>query len=228
MHKTLNIGHRGVKAYEPENTILSFKKALELNADGVEFDVHVCKSGELVVIHDFTVDRTTDGSGAVADLTLSELKQLRINNFIEIPTLDEVLALFDKNHLINIELKGSDTAQAVCDCIERKVQEGRFEYVNFIVSSFQSDELARVYKYNTKIPIGILTQASVEEALEWADAFSAVAIHPHFSLLTSENVALTQQKGYQIFTWTVNEFEDIERVKALGVNGIITDFPDRI
>mgnify|MGYP003606146999 CR=1 FL=1 len=228
MHKTLNIGHRGAKAYEPENTILSFKKALALNADGVELDVHVCKSGELVVIHDFTVDRTTDGSGAVADLTLSELKQLRINNCIEIPTLDEVLALFDKNHLINIELKGSDTAQAVCDCIERKVQEGRFEYVNFIVSSFQSDELARVYKYNSKIQIGILTQASVEDALEFAEQFSAVAIHPHFSLLTTENVALTRQKGYQIFTWTVNEFEDIERVKALGVNGIITDFSDRI
>ena len=76
--------------------------------------------------------------------------------------------------------------------------------------------------------LGILTQASVEQALEWAEEFSAVAIHPHFSLLTTENVALTRQKGYQIFTWTVNEFEDIERVKSFGVNGIITDFSDRI
>lgn len=228
MHKTLNIGHRGAKAYEPENTILSFKKALELNADGVEFDVHVCKSGELVVIHDFTVDRTTDGSGAVADLTLNELKNLHIEGRFEIPTLDEVLVLFQKKHLINIELKGSRTAKLVCDSIAKQVRENKFDYTNFIVSSFQREELAEVLACNSKIPIGILTQASVEEALEWADAFSAVAIHPHFSLLTSENVALTQQKGYQIFTWTVNEFEDIERVKALGVNGIITDFPDRI
>lgn len=228
MTKILNIGHRGAKAYEPENTIPSFQKALQLNADGIELDVHVCKSGELVVIHDFTVDRTTNGTGAISDLTLSELKQLRINGCIEIPTLDEVLTLFNKKHLINIELKGSDTAELVCDCIDRNVREDKFDYQNFIVSSFQREELARVANYNVKVPLGILTQASVEQALEWAEEFSAIAIHPHFSLLTTENVALTRQKGYQIFTWTVNEFEDIERVKSFGVNGIITDFSDRI
>ena len=228
MTKILNIGHRGAKAYEPENTIPSFQKALQLNADGIELDVHVCKSGELVVIHDFTVDRTTNGTGAISDLTLSELKQLRINGCIEIPTLDEVLTLFNKKHLINIELKGSDTAELVCDCIDRNVREDKFDYQNFIVSSFQREELARVANYNVKVSLGILTQASVEQALEWAEEFSAIAIHPHFSLLTTENVALTRQKGYQIFTWTVNEFEDIERVKSFGVNGIITDFSDRI
>ncbi|WP_035759842.1 glycerophosphodiester phosphodiesterase [Flavobacterium tegetincola] len=228
MTKILNIGHRGAKAYEPENTIPSFQKAMQLNANGIELDVHVCKSGELVVIHDFTVDRTTNGTGAISDLTLSELKQLRINGCIEIPTLDEVLTLFDKKHLINIELKGSDTAELVCDCIDKNVREDKFYYKNFIVSSFQREELARVANYNVKVPLGILTQASVEQALEWAEEFSAIAIHPHFSLLTTENVALTRQKGYQIFTWTVNEFEDIERVKSFGVNGIITDFSDRI
>ena len=228
MTKILNIGHRGAKAYEPENTIPSFQKALQLNADGIELDVHVCKSGELVVIHDFTVDRTTNGTGAISDLTLSELKQLRINGCIEIPTLEEVLTLFNKKHLINIELKGSDTAELVCDCIDRNVREDKFDYKNFIVSSFQREELARVANYNVKVPLGILTQASVDQALEWAEEFSAIAIHPHFSLLTTENVALTRQKGYQIFTWTVNEFEDIERVKSFGVNGIITDFSDRI
>ena len=228
MIKALNIGHRGAKAYDPENTMNSFQKALQLNADGIELDVHVCKSGELIVIHDFTVDRTTNGTGAISDLTLSELKQLRINNSIEIPTLDEVLTLFDKKHLINIELKGSNTAELVCDCIDRNVREDKFDYKNFIVSSFQREELARVAAYNVKVPLGILTQASVEQALEWAEEFSAVAIHPHFSLLTTENVALTRKKGYQIFTWTVNEFEDIERVKSFGVNGIITDFSDRI
>lgn len=228
MTKTLNIGHRGAKAYEPENTLPSFRKALQLNADGVELDVHICKSGELVVMHDFTVDRTTNGTGAIADLTLTELKKLRIDDLHQIPTLDEVLQLFHKSHLINIELKGKDTAEPVCDCIDRNVKEAKFDYQNFIVSSFQREELARVAECNAKIPLGILTQASVEQALEWADAFSAQAIHPHFSLLTAENVALTRQKGYQIFTWTVNEFKDIQRVKELGVDGIITDFLDRI
>jgi glycerophosphoryl diester phosphodiesterase len=226
--KTLIIGHRGAKGCTPENTLISFQKALEFNVDGVELDVHLCKSGELVVIHDFTVGRTTNGAGAISDLTLTDLKKLRIDGKFEIPTLDEVLLLFNTNHLINIELKGNNTSEMVCDCIEKSVQENRFHYSNFIVSSFQHEELATVARNNPKIPLGILTQASVEQALEWADAFSAVAIHPHFSLLTTENVALTHQKGLQIYTWTVNELEDIERVKAFGINGIITDFPDRI
>lgn len=228
MNKILNIGHRGAKGYAPENTLLSFQKALALNTDGVEFDVHVCKSGELIVIHDVTVDRTTNGTGAISDLTLKQIKDLRINDTIKIPTLDEVLALFTKKYFINIELKGTHTAKLVCDCIDKNVRENRFDYTNFIVSSFQREELAEVAEYNSKIQLGILTQASVEQALEWADDFSAVAIHPHFSLLTTENVALTHQKGYQIYTWTVNEPEDIQRVKEFDINGIITDFPDRI
>ena len=228
MQKPLNIGHRGAKGHQPENTIISFQKALELHADGVEFDVHVCKSGELVVIHDFTVGRTTDGAGAVADLTLHELKKLRIDGQYEIPTLDAVLTLFDTSHFINIELKGSNTAKLVCDTIDKLVKEKQFEYSNFIVSSFQQQELATAANYNATIPLGILTQASVEQALEWAAVYNATAIHPHFSLLTAENVALAREKGYQVNTWTVNETDDIERIKKLGVNAIITDFPDRI
>ena len=226
--KILNIAHRGASAYEPENTLRSFRKALALNADGVELDVHVCKSGELIVMHDFTVDRTTNGIGAISDLTLTELKKLRINEEVEIPTLDQVLELFNKKHLINVELKGLHTAELVCDCIDKNVKDDKFDYKNFIVSSFQRVELAKVADYNPKIPLGILTEASVEQALEWAAEFSAVAIHPHFSLLTTENVALTRQKGYQIYTWTVNEFKDIHRVKEFEVNGIITNFSDRI
>ncbi len=228
MNIPLNLAHRGAKGHEPENTLAAFQKALDLNANGIELDVHQCKSGELVVIHDFTVDRTTNGTGAVSDLTLTQLKALRINNHLEIPTLEEVLALFNTNHLINIELKGTHTAQSVSHCIEAHIARKTFDYRNFIVSSFQREELATVAKYNANIPLGILTQVSVAQALDWASEFSAVAIHPHFSLLTPENVALTRQKGYQIYTWTVNEREDIQRVKELGVDGIITDYPDRI
>ena len=228
MNKILTIGHRGAKGYEPENTLISFQKAIELKADGVEFDVHVCKSGELVVIHDFTVDRTTNGTGAISDLTLAELRKLRIDVHHQIPTLDEVLHLFNKKHVINIELKGSNTAELVCDFIDKNVKENRFEYSNFNVSSFQRDELETVARYNSNIHIGVLTQASVEQALEWASEFKAKAIHPHFSLLTAENVALAHQKKYQVYTWTVNEISDIQRVKKLGVDAIITDFPDRI
>ncbi len=228
MNKIRNIGHRGAKGYVPENTIPSFIKAIELNANGIELDVHVCKSGELVVIHDETVDRTTNGTGSVASYSLSELKELRINQNLQIPTLEEVLAVCVNLQLINIELKGRNTAQAVCDCIENHIQLHGWNYENFIVSSFHQQELEHVAQYNNKIPLGILSDKSVEHALEWAQLYNAQAIHPHFSLLTPENVTLAHQKGYKIYTWTVNNLVDIERMKQLKVQGIITDFPDRI
>lgn len=228
MKKTLNIGHRGAKGHEPENTLPSFQKALDLNVDGIELDVHICKTGELIVIHDFTVDRTTNGSGTVSELTLSEIKALRINGHIEVPTLEEVLELVGKKCLINIELKGRHTAKPVSHLIEKYILEKEYKYEDFIVSSFQREELEMMYLVNPKIHLGVLSQASVTQALEWATAFSAKAIHPHFSLLTEENVQKTQEQGFKIYTWTINETEDIERIKTYNIDGIITDFPERI
>lgn len=228
MKKTLNIGHRGAKGHEPENTLPSFQKALDLNVDGIELDVHVCKTGELIVIHDFTVDRTTNGSGTVSELTLSEIKALRINGHIEVPTLEEVLELVGKKCLINIELKGRHTAKPVSHLIEKYILEKEYKYEDFIVSSFQREELEMMYLINPKIHLGVLSQASVTQALEWATAFSVKAIHPHFSLLTEENVQKTQEQGFKIYTWTINETEDIERIKTYNIDGIITDFPERI
>lgn len=228
MKKILNIGHRGAKAHEPENTLPSFQKALELNADGIELDVHVCKTGELVVIHDFTVDRTTNGSGTVSELTLSEIKALRIDGHIEIPTLEEVLELAGKKCLVNIELKGRHTAKSVSHLIEKYVLEKEYQYEDFIVSSFQREELEMMYLINPKVRLGVLSQASVTQALEWASAFSAKAIHPHFSLLTEENVQKAQEQGFKVYPWTINETEDIERIKTYNVDGIITDFPERV
>ncbi|MDR6966508.1 glycerophosphoryl diester phosphodiesterase [Flavobacterium arsenatis] len=228
MKKTLNIGHRGAKGHEPENTLPSFQKALDFNVDGIELDVHICKTGELIVIHDFTVDRTTNGSGAVSELSLSELKTLRINDEIEVPTLEEVLDLVGKKCFINIELKGRHTAKPVSHLIEKHILEKEYSYNDFIVSSFQREELEMMFTINPNIHLGILTQASVNQALEWASTFSAKAIHPHFSLLTEENVKKAQDEGFKVYTWTINETEDIERIKTYEVNGIITDFPERI
>ena len=228
LKKILNIGHRGAKGHEPENTLPSFQKALDLNADGIELDVHLCKTGELIVIHDFTVDRTTNGSGAVSELSLSEIKSLRVNNEIEVPTLEEVLDLVGKKCFVNIELKGRHTAKPVSHLIEKYILEKDYSYDDFIVSSFQREELEMMFSINPKIHLGVLSQASVMQALEWANAFSAKAIHPHFSLLTEHNVQKAQEQGFKIYTWTVNETEDIERIKTYNVNGIITDFPERI
>lgn len=228
MAAILKIGHRGAKAHSPENTMDSFMKALDMGVDGIELDVHVCATGELVVIHDFTVDRTTNGSGEVHKMTLSELKKLRIDEKHSIPMLDEVLALVNRKCLVNIEMKGRHTAKPVSDFVDKYVKERGWNYDDFIVSSFQREELLVMSNINKNIQLGILSQASVTQAWEWAEEFSAKAIHPHYSLLTESNVKKAQQAGLKVYTWTINEPEDIERIKSYNVDGIISDYPERL
>jgi glycerophosphoryl diester phosphodiesterase len=223
-----SFGHRGAKGYESENTLASFQKALDFNADGIELDVHVCASGELVVFHDFTLDRMTNGSGEIHNFTLEELKKLKVDGVFEIPTLEEVLNLVNRKYQVNIELKGHDTAKPAVEIIEKYIQDNNWKMENFIVSSFQRDELYKVSQLNSSIPLAVLTQASVEQAMDWADEFSAKYIHPHFSLLTEDNCKAANEKGFKINTWTVNDVVDIERIKKYKINGIISDFPDRI
>lgn len=222
------IGHRGAKGYAAENTLNSFQKALDLNVDAIELDVHVCASGELMVFHDFTLDRMTNGSGEIHNFPFKELKKLKVKEVFEIPTLEEVLNLIDKKCQVNIELKGHDTAKPTIQLIEKYIEKYNWKMKDFIVSSFQTEELYKVSQLNSKIPLAVLTQASVEQAIDWANEFSAKYIHPHFSLLTEDNCFEAIQKGFLINTWTVNDSIDIERLKKYNINGIISDFPDRI
>jgi glycerophosphoryl diester phosphodiesterase len=224
----LKIGHRGAKAHVAENTPESFQRALDLGAEGIELDVHACATGELVVIHDFTVDRTTNGKGEVSKLALTELKKLKIEDQYRIPTLQEVMNLVGKQFFVNIEMKGRHTAKPLSEFLKRLVKEEGYTYNSFIVSSFQKEELQIMSDINPDVQIGVLTQASITEAWEWAEEFKAKAIHPHFTLLTDSNVQKAQRAGFKIYTWTVNEPDDIARVKAMGVDGIISDYPERL
>lgn len=228
MAAMLTIGHRGAKGHVAENTLNSFQKALNLGSAAVEFDIHVCATGELVVFHDFTVDRMTDGSGEVQKLTLAELQKLRIENEYTIPTLEEVMEMLKGKCFINIEMKGRHTAKPLAALLANYVNEGMFTYDDIIVSSFQYEELKQISNLNPDIKLGILTQASVAQALEWGEEFSAKAIHAHYSLLTETNVKHAQQLGFKVYTWTVNDPEDIARVKSYGVDGIISDYPERL
>jgi glycerophosphoryl diester phosphodiesterase len=224
----LKIGHRGAKGYEPENTLLSFQKALNMQVDGIELDVHLSADGELMVIHDETVDRTTNGNGFVNKLSLRELKQVRIINEHEIPTLQEVFDLVNQDCFINIELKNYDTATKVVKLIEKYVSKKNWKYDRFLVSSFDWNALQQIRFLNDKIQIGVLTETDLDLALAFAKFIQAKSIHPHFHLLTKENTAKIQEKGIQVFPWTINETEDIQKITAFKVNGIITDFPNRI
>ena len=131
--ETLKIGHRGAMGYVVENTLESIQKALDFGVHGVEIDVHLCASGELVVFHDFTLERMTNGTGAISKYTLSELKQLKIGHKFQIPTLEEVLELINKECLLNIELKGQQTAFETCRIIEKYVKINSWNHSVFLV-----------------------------------------------------------------------------------------------
>jgi glycerophosphoryl diester phosphodiesterase len=175
-----------------------------------------------MVIHDETIDRTTNGKGFVKNFTSSELKELGI------PTLIDVLDLVNRRCFINIELKGIGTAKPVVELITHYISEKNWKHTDFVVSSFDWNMLEEVRLLNPKIRIGVLTDVAVSEALAFAKKIKAVSIHPDYALLSRENVALMQKNGFKVFSWTVNSTEDIQKIKSFNVNGIISDFPDRI
>jgi len=226
--ETLKIGHRGAMGYVAENTLESIQKALDFGVHGLEIDVHICASGELVVFHDFTLERISNGIGEISKYTLSELKQLKIGHKFQIPTLEEVLELINKECLLNIELKGQYTAFETCRIIEKYVKINSWNHSDFLVSSFQKKELTDVYKINKNIPLAVLTTTGINDAIEFAKNIEAKAIHPHYFMLNLKNVIEAQSKGFKVNTWTVNDKETINRMKQYGVDAIISDFPDRI
>ena len=224
----LKIGHRGAKGYFAENTLESIQKALNFGVDAIEIDVHRCKTGELVVIHDFTLDRTTNGSGEVAKKSLSEIKGLNVEDEFGIPLLTEVLDFIEGKCTINIELKGLNTATATAKIIKKYIAEKNWTYKDFIVSSFQKNELFQMRKLDENVALGILSKASVTEAIELGKLLKASAIHPSLGIITRDNVKASHKAGFNVNVWTVNEPEDIQRMREFGVDGIISDFPDRL
>jgi len=226
-NKILKIGHRGAKGHVTENTLESIQKALDLGVDGVEIDVHLCESGELVVFHDFTVDRMTDGTGEVSNFRLKELKKLKVKSRFQIPTLSQVLLLVNNRCLVNIELKGLNTAKEACRLIEFFVDKKGWDYNNFLVSSFQDDLLETVCKTNKEIPIGVLTHTNLESSLRLANTIKAKSIIVNYTMLTTDLVSKIKEK-HQVIAYTVNNLKPIERIKTYEVNGIITDYPDRL
>ncbi len=224
----LKIGHRGARGYEAENTLVSFQKAIDLQVDGIELDVHLSLDGELMVIHDETIDRTTNGKGEVNTFTKAELQNFNIQDNNKIPTLEQVFDLVNRRCFINIELKSFDAAEKTVAIIEKHIQDKNWEYSDFIVSSFDWNALQDVNFRNSKIPIGVLTEADLDEALAFSKFIQAKSINPDFKLLNKENTAQLQENGFEVLPWTVNEPADIKRIQSFNVNGIITDFPDRI
>lgn len=228
MNSILKIGHRGAKGIEPENTLISFQKAIDLKVDGIELDVHLSSDGEIIVIHDATIDRTTNGKGFVNKLSLHELKASRIDNEHEIPTLTEVFDLVNQQCLVNIEIKGKGMTKPVVKLIESYVKNKNWKHDQFLISSFDWIALVDIHLLNPEIPLGVLTEYDLELAFAFAKFIEAKSVHAHYHLLSEKMTVQMQEEGFQVFAWTVNEPEDIQKIKSFNVNGIISDFPDRI
>ena len=231
----LIIGHRGAMDYEPENTLRSFQKAIDLKVDMVEFDVHLCKTGELVVIHDEKVNRTTDGQGFVAKKSLTELKELNVSplrrSFSEtrkgekIPTLEEVLDLIDRKVKINIELKGPNTAEPTIELIKKYIKKKKWTYDDFLISSFNHHELEKIYSLNQKIKIGILVNNLKEKHIILAQKLKAISINPDIKKINNEDIERVHQAGFKIFVWS---FNNIKKTNNLNFDGVFLNSPDKL
>jgi len=216
----LKIGHRGARAYEPENTLRSFKKALELGVDAVELDVRGTKDGEMVVIHDAEVDRTTKGKGLVGGLTLKEIKELFTEKGERIPTLEEALDFLDKKVKILIELKETGLEGKVLGLIHEKGLEK-----NVIIVSFLEEALRKVRELNDEVETGLIYVRHgnpIRVALE----LKANYLLPLYRFTHTADVQKAHENGLKVIVWTMNKQEEVSEYMKKGVDGIASDRPD--
>ena len=236
--RVLNIAHRGASAAAPANTLAAFEQAVELGADGIECDVHLSADGVPVVIHDFSVDATTNGSGRVASLTLAQLRELDAGSSFapafageHIPTLEEVLETAGNRLLLNIELK---TISLRDDRLERAViaqikRHGLDDGNRVLLSSFNPLSLRRAKKIAPHIPAGLLYAPGLSLPLRRAWLAPLVpheARHPEHTMVHASYMTWARRQGYRVNTWTVDNPDEMRRLIALGVDAIITNVPD--
>lgn len=237
MKKPLNIAHRGFSGKYPENTMLAFEKAVEAGCDGIETDVQLTKDNIPVICHDENLDRTTNGQGLIAEYTFEELRSLDAGikfgtefRGLKIPSLDEFLDYVkDKDLYINLELKnGIILYDNLEDIVINKIYEYKLKK-NVILSSFNHYSMVKCKKIDSTIKTGLLYEAGLYEPQIYAGYVGTDAVHPQFfSVLHKTVVDGIKKEGLEINTYTVNDERYMEVLISLGVDGIITNFPDKL
>lgn len=222
----LCIGHRGAMGHEPENTLLSIRKALALGVDAIEIDVYNVENN-LVVIHDHSLSRTTNGIGYIEEQSFAYLRSLDAGKGERIPTLKEVLDTVNRQVIVNIELKGSNTANLVVSLIQEYIRQG-WSLADFVVSSFNHYELNQVKVIEPGIKIGILIYGLPWGYLTIAQQLRADIVIANFNFVTPELITSVQQQNLLAWVYTVNRPEDIRRMRKLKVDGIFTNYPERV
>jgi len=226
--KPIRVAHRGASGYEPENTLAAFKKAIDIGADMIELDIRVCKSGELVVMHDETVDRMTNGKGEIAQMTLTELKSLQMLNGERIPTLEEVIDLAQDHIKLDIEIKGKNIAAPLRALLEEHIDKGGWTYKDFMVCSFHHQELKKLKKIDPEIRIGVLSEVVPPELLSSAKKMKAFSVNVPIDKIDSKFVKSAHKQGLKVLAYAANNTPEIDKAKQLKVDYICSDFPDKI
>ena len=213
-----------------ENTIESVQKAIELNVDGIEIDVFKSKTGELVVYHDPFLSRLSNSNAFIEQISLDSIKKVELIGGYFIPTLKEIVDITPEKIFLNIELKGQDTAFETNKIIINYLNTYNFPVSKFIISSFRWDELKKIRSFNKDIPIAILVDSlyKIDDAIKLAKQINAVALNPNKEFITKEIVNKIQSKNIKVYPYTINTPRNIRKMRSMGVDAIITDYPERI
>ncbi len=216
----IKIGHRGARAYAPENTLESFKKAMEMGVDAIEFDVRKTKDDRLVVFHDADVKRTTNGRGLVADLTLSEIKELSTEEEEKIPTLEEALDCIGNDARVFIELKDYGIEEQTLKIVHsRKLDQ------NYVIISYLEDVLRKIRDLDKNIETGLI-YARHPHPEKTAIDLKANYLVSFYRFTHTTNIEKAHKNGLKVIVWTINTKEEAEEYKKKGVDGIASDKPD--
>ena len=226
----LVVGHRGAMGHVLENTIESVQKAIELNVDGIEIDVFKSKTGELVVYHDPFLSRLSNSNAFIEQISLDSIKKIELIGGYFIPTLKEIVDIIPEKIFLNIELKGQDTAFETNKIIINYLNTYNFPLSKFIISSFRWDELKKIRSFNKDIPIAILVDSlyKIDDAIKLAKQINAVALNPNKEFITKKIVNKIQSKNIKVYPYTINNPRNIRKMRSMGVDAIITDYPERI
>jgi glycerophosphoryl diester phosphodiesterase len=216
----LRIGHRGAKAYAPENTLTSFKKAIEIGVDAIELDVRKTKDNKLVIIHDADIKRTTNGKGLVADFTLKEIKNFIAEGGEKIPTLEEALDFLDKKVKVLIELKELGVEKQALSAIHERHLEK-----NVIITSFLEDALKKVRELDKEVETGLI-YAKHSNPVKAALELKANYLVALYRFIHTANVQKAHENGLKVIVWTINTTEEVEEFSKKGVDGIASDKPE--
>lgn len=229
------IAHRGASAYAPENTLSSLKLAVEQGAQAVEIDVQLTKDGKLVVIHDWKVDRTTNGEGYIHELDFDYIRSLDCGSWFSdefkgerVPTLKEVFEVIPETMMLNIEIKEIERGRSGFEkmVLDEIYEAGRLDSV--IISTFHHGIIKRLHEMEPKLKLALLTSSEILNLNKYLDdnGLKSYSYHPEVNLITKDTIKELEERDIKTYVWTVNTLVDFKWLASIGVHGVITNYPD--